>query len=64
MGGNFRVLMASYLTERKKNVKVNDYKSGIVPVTSVVRQEPLLGPLFFIFFVNVLRKQVKVCEVF
>ena len=60
MGGNFLVLMASYLTERKKNVKVNEYKSEIVPVTSGVRQEPLLGPLFFIFCVNVLRKQVKV----
>ena len=63
IGGNFLKIIASYLTERKQYVKVNECKSEIVPLTSVPQGS--LGHLFFYYiYVNDLPKRVKVCKGF
>ena len=64
IGGNFLKIIASYLSKRKRYVKLNDFNSQTVQVTSDVPQGSLLGLLLFIFFVNDLPQQVTMCEAF
>ena len=44
IGGNFLKIIASYLSKRKQYVKLNDFNSETVQVTSGVPQGSLLGP--------------------
>ena len=64
IGGNFLKIIASYLSKRKQYVKLNDFNSETVQVTSGVPQGSLLGPLLLIIVVNDLPLQVTKCEAF
>ena len=49
---NFLTLICSYLSNGKQCVKINQTYSNTIPVTSDVPQGSVLGPLFFILFMN------------
>ena len=51
-GGNFLKIIASYLSKRKQYVKLKNFNSETVQVTSGVPQRSLLSSLLFIIFVN------------
>ena len=50
--GNALQLIESYLTDREQCVEVNDTTSGYEPVLHGVPQGSILGPLFFIIYIN------------
>ena len=44
--------IAEWLRERKERVQLNGHISGWTKVRIRVSQEPVLGPLFFIIFID------------
>ncbi len=49
-------LIESYLTNRKKFVEIDGFKSDILTVNTGVPQGSILGPLVFIIYVNDISK--------
>ena len=45
-------LFKSYLSNRKQYVEIDDIKSNTLPITTVVPQGSILGPLLFIIYIN------------
>ena len=52
INGNLWKWIKAYLTGRRQCVRVNDTTSEFLPVISGVPQGSLLGPLFYIIFIN------------
>ena len=52
IGSNCLQLLCSYLTNRRQAVKIEDAKSSELIVKSGVPQGSLLGPLFFLVYIN------------
>ena len=62
--GNILKIFASYLSKRKQYVKLNDFNSETVQVTSDVTQRSLPSPPLFIIFVNDFPLHITKCEAF
>jgi len=52
ISGNAHKLCESYLTNRKQYVDYNGCKSELLPIKTGVPQGSVLGPLFFLIYVN------------
>ena len=53
----------SYLSNRKQYVSINGYNSNLADAKFGVPQESILGPLFFLIYMNDLNQALKFCKV-
>ena len=52
-------LLASYLVDRKQTCQVNSKQSGLRSISCVIPQGSILGPLFFLVYINDLPNCLK-----
>ena len=52
-------LLASYLADRKKTCQVNGKQSGLRSISFGISQGSILGPLFFLIYINDLPNCLK-----
>ena len=57
-------LFNSYLTDRYQYVSINGYNSSHKKIIRRVPQGSILGPIFFIVYVNVMYKSIKNSKIF
>ena len=62
--GNIWKWIEEYLTGRKQCVSINNNLSGYLPVTSGVPQGSILGPLFFIAYINDISQYISFSKLF
>ena len=62
INGNLWKWIRAYLTGRRQCVRVNDCTSEFLPIISGVLQGSLLGPLFYIIFINNMFDSFKVAD--
>ena len=53
----------SYLSDRKQFVSINGYNSDLMLVNCGVPHGSVLGPLFFLIYINDLRKTIRYFKV-
>src|SRR5690606_15581038 len=59
---NFLKFLASYLCNRQQRVKINNTFSEFNMIDTGVPQGSVLGPLFFILYINDIFYTIKNCE--
>ena len=56
--------ITSYFTNRSQIVKINDIKSNSEPIEIGVPQGSILGPLFFLVYINDIVNTTRLCQFF